>query len=65
MNYISNVKMSYKNFKISIGEVLFWHSRLRIDLALSLQWLGLLLCHRFDPWPVNFHMSQVQPKINK
>ena len=21
------------------------------DLALSLQWLGLLLWHKFDPWP--------------
>ena len=26
------------------------------DLALSLQWLGLLLWHRFDPWPGNFYM---------
>ena len=28
-------------------------------LALSLQWLGLLLWLRLDPWPRNFHMSWV------
>ena len=32
------------------------------DLVLSLQWLGFLLWHRFDPWPGNFHVPQVQPK---
>ena len=32
------------------------------DLALSLQWLGLLLWHRFNPWPQNFHMQWVWPK---
>ena len=32
------------------------------DLALSLQWLGLLLWSGLDPWPGNFHMLQVQPK---
>ena len=32
------------------------------DLALSLQWLGLLLWWRFDPWPGNFHMPWVWPK---
>ena len=26
------------------------------DLALSLQWLGLLLWYRFDPWNRNFDM---------
>ena len=26
------------------------------DLAVSLWWL------KFDPWPGNFHMPQVQPK---
>ena len=26
------------------------------DLALLLQWLDLLLWHRFDPWPGNFYM---------
>ena len=31
------------------------------DLMLSLQWLGLLLWHGFDPWPGNFHMPWVQP----
>ena len=36
------------------------------DLALSLQWLQSLLWSRFDPWPGNFHMLQVQPeKIKK
>ena len=30
------------------------------DLALSLPWPGLLLWCRFDPWPGNFHMPQVQ-----
>ena len=25
-------------------------------LALSLLWLGLLLRHRFDPWPRNCHL---------
>ena len=32
------------------------------DLALLLQWLQSLLWYRFDPWPGNFHMPQVQPK---
>ena len=32
------------------------------DPALSLQWLGLLLWLRFDPWPGHFHMSQAEPK---
>ena len=35
------------------------------DLVLSLQQLGLLLWYRFDPWPGNFHMPQVQPKKKK
>ena len=35
------------------------------DLVLSLQWLGLLLGHRFNPWPKNFHMLQVWPKKKK
>ena len=35
------------------------------DPALSLQQLRQLLWHRFDPWPRNFHMPQVQPKANK
>ena len=30
------------------------------DSALSLQLLGLLLWHRFHPWPRNFHMLQEQ-----
>ena len=32
------------------------------DPALSLQWLGLLLWHGFDPQPGNFHMPRAQPK---
>ena len=35
------------------------------DLALSLQWAGLLLWHRFDPWPRDLHMLWVQPKEKK
>ena len=31
--------------------------------ALSLQWLWLLLWRGFNPWPRNFHMPQVRPKI--
>ena len=33
--------------------------------ALSLQWLGPLLCHRFLLWPWNFHMPQMQPPPKK
>ena len=32
------------------------------DLTLSLQWLGLLLWHAFNPCPRNFHMPRVWPK---
>ena len=39
--------------------VTWWLSRLKI-LALSLLWLRLLLWCRFDPWPRNFCMLQVQ-----
>ena len=35
------------------------------DLALSLQWLGLLLWHRLNPHPKNFHMLWGQPKKSK
>ena len=35
------------------------------DLVLSLLWLWLLLWCRFDPWPGNFCMPQVQPKKKK
>ena len=31
--------------------------------SLSLQWLGLLLWHRFDAWAMNFCMPQVWPKV--
>ena len=30
--------------------------------ALSLQWLGSLLWCRFDSWPRNFGMQQMQPE---
>ena len=30
--------------------------------SLSLQWLESLLWHGLDPWPRNFHMSQLQQK---
>ena len=32
------------------------------DLVLSLQWLGLLLWHGFDPWPENFYILWAQQK---
>ena len=35
------------------------------DPALSLQWLGSLLCHGFDPWSKNFHMLWAWPKWKK
>ena len=35
------------------------------DLALSLQQLWSLLWHKFDPWPKNFHMPQVQAKTKQ
>ena len=35
------------------------------DLALSLEWLGLLLLHRFNLWPEIFHILWAQPKKKK
>ena len=35
------------------------------DLALSLQWFGLLLWHGFDPWSGNVHMPQAWPERKK
>ena len=32
------------------------------DPTLSLLWLWLLLWHRFDLWPGNFHIPRAQPK---
>ena len=32
------------------------------DVALSLLWLGSLLCHSFDAWPRNFHTPWVWQK---
>ena len=34
------------------------------NTVLSLQWLGLLPWHRFDPWPRNFYIIQ-EWQINK
>ena len=34
-------------------------------LVLSLHQLRLLLWHKLDPWPRNFHMLWVQPKKRK
>ena len=35
------------------------------DSVLSLQWLYLLLCSGFDPWPRNFYMPWERPKKPK
>ena len=35
------------------------------DLVLSLLWLGSLLWHGFDPWPMNLYMPPAWSKINK
>ena len=35
------------------------------DPALSLQQLGSLLWHGFNPWPENFHMLRTWPKNKK
>ena len=35
------------------------------DPRLSLQWSGLLLWHKFNPWPRNFHMPWVWKKKEK
>ena len=35
------------------------------DSVLSLQHSGLLMRHRFEPWPENFHMLWAQPKKKK
>ena len=35
------------------------------DSALSLQRPRSLLWHRFQPWPRNFYMPQVEPKKKK
>lgn len=32
------------------------------DMALSAQQLGLLLLHRFNPWPRNLHMLSRAPR---
>ena len=55
--YMQSLKKNHKGVPL-------WHSRLRIQ-ALSLQWLGWLLWHRFDPWPRNFHMPQTWSKKKK
>ena len=35
------------------------------NMVLSLQCLGSLLWHRFDPWPRNFYMLLAQPKTKQ
>ena len=35
------------------------------DLVLSLQWLGLLSWHRFDPLTRSFYMLQMWPKKSR
>ena len=35
------------------------------DPVSSLQWLGLLLRHKFNPWPGKFCMLQAQTKKKK
>ena len=45
--------------------ITIWHSLVVQqvkDPMLSLQQLGLLLWHGFNPWPWNFHVLQAQPK---
>ena len=44
--------------------ITIWHSLVVQqvkDPMLSLQQLGVLLWHGFDPWPGNLHMPQVWP----
>ena len=42
-----------------------WSTAVVKDLALSLQQLGTLLWFKFDPWPGNFRVLRVWPKIKK
>ena len=42
----------------------WWLSGVK-DLALTLQWLWLLLWLGFNPWPGSFCILQVQPKKKK
>ena len=51
----------FKLKKVSTSLAVHWVK----DPALSLQRLRLLLWHRCDPWPRNFHMLQVEPKKKK
>ena len=53
---------------VPTGPVKTWSSRSSLavqqvkDLGLSLKPFRLLLRLRFDPWPQNFRMPQVQPR---
>ena len=51
--YFVKKKKKKKEKKRKWGSLVVQHVK---DLALSLQRLGSLLWHGFDPWPWNFHM---------
>ena len=55
---INRIFVSSLNVVAVIKTVLLWHRGVK-DLALSLQWLGLLW---FDPLPGNFHVLQCNSK---
>ena len=67
--YFNWVKIMLFIKKRSARETLgFWSSLVAQqikDLLLSLPWLGLLLRHRFDPWPGKFCMPWTLPKKRK
>ena len=53
-------KASYFLIKMSIDRSSLVAHQVK-DLV-SLLWLRLLLCHRFDPWPRQLYMPWVQPR---
>ena len=67
----SNLKQMRPLWKFDPSMVfrsLFWSSPVAarvMDLTLSLQQLGSLLWHGFNPWPRNFHMPWVWQKKKK
>ena len=58
---ISDEEKQYLKKKPGVPAV----AQLNKDLSLSLQQLGSLLWHEFDPWSRNSGMPQVQPKSRK